>query len=100
MNEHEILELVNAAKKNFGAKCSKYSGAVSVELIRHALKSHGIETSSRDVFIKNVPVEIDFLVSKPGVLPGHGLLYQPEDVLAAFEIKNVGSFGQIGRAHV
>jgi len=95
MNEHELLELVNAAKKNFGAKCSKHSGAASVELIRHALKKHGIETSSRDVFIKNVPVEIDFLISKPGIVPEYGLLYQPNDVLVAFEIKNAGSFGQL-----
>jgi hypothetical protein len=94
MNEHELLELVNAAKKNFGAKCSKHSGAVTVELIRHALKKHGIETSSRDVYIKGVPIEIDFLVVKLGVVPEHGLIYQPEDVLAAFEIKNSGTFGE------
>jgi hypothetical protein len=94
MNEHELLELVNAAKKNFRAKCPKYSGAVSVELIRHALKKHGIEASSRDVFIKDVPVEIDFIISKSESVPEHGTLYQPEDVLAAFEIKNTGSFGQ------
>jgi hypothetical protein len=99
MNEHELLDLVLKAKANFakansGKNCSKYSGAVSVEIIRLALRQNGINTSSRDVFIKGVPVEIDFLIVKSDAAPEHGLLYQPEDVLAAFEIKNSGSFGE------
>jgi hypothetical protein len=94
MNEQKLLELVNAAKEKFGVKCPKYLGAISVELIRHALQQHGIETSSRDVYIQGVPVEIDFLIAKSDAAPEHGLLYQLEDVLAAFEIKNTGSFGE------
>jgi len=99
MNEHELLGLVLKAKANFakansGKNCSKYSGAVSVEIIRLALRQNGVNTSNRDVFIKGVPVEIDFLIVKSDAAPEHGLLYQSEDVLAAFEIKNTGSFGE------
>ena len=93
MKEHEILEQANAAKREFGTKCSKYVGAVTVELLRRALQEHGINTSPSDVFIKGVAVEIDLLIPKAEVEPQDGLLYQPEDVLFALEVKNRGAFG-------
>jgi hypothetical protein len=93
MTEHEILAIVNNAKRKFGTKCGKYAGAVCAESIRAALRQHGVAASSRDVFIDGVPIEIDLVVPRPRAVAEHGLLYQPEDVLVAIEIKNSGSFG-------
>jgi hypothetical protein len=45
------------------------------------------------VFIHGVPVEIDLLIAKSDAVPVDDLLYQPHEVLVAFEIKNSGSFG-------
>jgi hypothetical protein len=94
MNDKTLPDLISEIKKDFGPKCSKFAGAICVELLRERLGRHGIITSNRDVFINGVPVEIDLLIPKPGAVPRHGLLYEPGDVLAAFEVKNSGSFGE------
>jgi len=94
MTDRELLELINAAKKDFGRKCSKYAGAVCAELIKHSLSCHGITVSARDVFIDGVPIEVDLLIARNGVVPKHGLLYLPEDVRVVLEIKNSGVFEQ------
>lgn len=39
-------------------------------------------------------MEIDLIIPKEGVMPSNGILYEPEDVLVAIEIKNQGSFGE------
>ena len=88
VNEDEILRRqVDKAREMFGPKCDKYVGAVTVEAIRRALKRHGIETSSRDVFIRGVPIEVDLLIARRPSGPKDELLYRPQDVAAAFEIK-------------
>jgi hypothetical protein len=94
MDEHELLSLITAAKVDFGAKCKKFAGAVAVELLKESLQRNGIVTSARDVYIEKVPVEIDLLIPKMGAVARHGILYRPEDVLVAFEVKNSGSFGE------
>lgn len=94
MTDHELLELINAAKKDFGSKCSKYAGAICAELIKQSLTCQGISVSSRDVFIDRVPVEIDLLIPRSDATPKYGLVYQPEDVRVVFEIKNSGVFEQ------
>jgi hypothetical protein len=94
MDEHQLLALVTAAKDSFGVKCKKYAGAVTAELLKEALQWHGIQTSARDVFIEQVPVEIDLLIPKIGAVAQHGILYRAEDVLVVFEVKNSGSFGE------
>ena len=94
MDEHELLSLITIAKSEFGATCKKFAGALTVQLLKEALCRNGIETSARDVFIEKIPVEIDLLVPRVGVVPRHGILYRPEDALVAFEVKNAGSFGQ------
>jgi len=94
MDDWALLGHVNRAKRDFGVKCPKYTGAVTVELIRRAFKEHSISTSPRDVFIKGVPIEIDLLIPRAGVEPEDGIVYQPEDVLIVLEIKNAGSFGE------
>ncbi|QDU27735.1 hypothetical protein ETAA8_28250 [Anatilimnocola aggregata] len=92
MTDHELLGLINTAKKDFGHKCSKYAGAVCAELLKHSLSRHGVTASARDVFIDGIPIEVDLLIAREGVEPKHGLLYRPEDVRVVLEIKNSGVF--------
>jgi hypothetical protein len=103
MDEHELLALITTTKVDFGAKCKKFAGALAVELLKEALQRNEIVTSARDVYIETVPVEIDLLIPKRSAVARHGILYRPEDVSVAFEVKNSGSFGedtikQTGRA--
>jgi hypothetical protein len=94
MNEIELLNAINEAKDEFAKSCDrgcgKYSGALTVQLIKQALNRHGIQTSERDVFIRGVPIEVDLLIPRNGVVPKYGILYEPEDVLLVFELKNKG----------
>ena len=93
-DEHELLAGVQEDKEAFGVKCNKLTGAVTVELLRSALLDLGVAVSPRDVFIRGVPIEVDLLLpTRDGIL-SHGLVYEPEDVLAAFEVKYTGSFGE------
>ena len=75
----------------------KFGGAAAVETLRAELKKEGIKTSRRDVFIKGFPSEIDLIVprkkAKPCLLD---LLYEPEKVSVALEVKKSGSFGKQG----
>jgi hypothetical protein len=94
MEAKQILDSVRAAKVEFGPKCGKYAGAVTIEVLRKAIKDAGYNVSPRDSFICGVPIEFDLLVVRPGVAPRFGCLYQPGEVVVAFEIKNSGSFGK------
>lgn len=94
MEDREIFETISNAKKDFGIKCAKFAGTVTVEVIKLALEKHGILTSPRDVFIKGLPIEIDLLISTREAVPEHSILYEPQDVLLVLEIKNYGSFGE------
>jgi hypothetical protein len=95
---HKILEEINSAKDTFGAMCKKYTGSLTVEIIKNALSLslplNKIEISPRDVFIRGVPSEIDFLIAKKGAIAQNYLLYEPSDILWVFEIKNSGSFSK------
>jgi len=93
MTDRDIFTAVEDAKQRFGKKCAKYTGAITVELIRRALQDHGLRVSPRDVFILGVPIEIDLLIPKWKAEPRDCLLYTPADVLAVIEVKNRGSFG-------
>ncbi|MGA2268030.1 MAG: hypothetical protein ABSH44_06120 [Bryobacteraceae bacterium] len=92
MNEHQLLDFVNEARQAFGPKCMKLAGSLTVEVMRSALADLGIHVSARDVFIQGVPVELDILLPRPMATPKYGLVYEPSDVLAAFEVKNSGAF--------
>jgi hypothetical protein len=94
MDDITLLDQINRAKEDFGIKCSKYAGAITVEFVSRALRGHGISASPRDVFIKGVPIEIDLLIPRAGTSPENGILYRPKDVLIALEIKNSGAFGE------
>jgi len=93
MKDTDILEAVEISKKRFGPKCGKYSGALTVEIIRHALQKEGIRVSPRDVFLRGVPTEIDLVIPKRNISPRNRLVYEPSDILVAIEVKNSGSFG-------
>jgi hypothetical protein len=93
MDDRDLLRRVLEARQAFGVKCAKFAGAVTVELFRQALVVEGFTLSPRDVFILGVPVEIDLLMLREGAKAGDRIFYEPSDVLAAFEIKNRGSFG-------
>ncbi len=99
MKDIEMFNLVKRAKEDFyekiiGRKGSKYSGALTVEVIKRELENQGIRTSPRDVFINGLKIEIDLIIPRKGVEPEHGILYRPQDVLGVLEIKNAGSFGE------
>jgi hypothetical protein len=100
MEDHQLLDAANAARQRFGAKCTKYIGAVTVELIREALRNQGLTVSARDTFILGVPVEVDLILPRPDASCEHGLLYRPEDVLIALEIKNSGVYGADALDHI
>ena len=93
MRSKEIVAKAREFKAGFGVKCSKFAGAISVEILRASLADEAIATSCRDVFIRGIPVEIDLLVPRPGEVPSLALLYEPGQVAAALEVKNSGSFG-------
>lgn len=94
MTVADLVEKARKAKETFGTKCPKFAGAATVEIIRAALARRGILTSSRDVFIRGVPVEIDLIIPCPGAKPFLGLVYEPAQVVLALELKNSGSFGE------
>ena len=94
LEDWEIIEKIENAKKQFGAKCNKYVGAVAIEYIRLGLKQNDIPVSQRNVFIEGVPIEIDLLIPGKNVIPKNGILFEPDDVLAVLEIKNSGAFGE------
>jgi len=87
-----LLETILSKKKDFRPVCKKYSGAITVELLRRALNAHGIPTSPRDVFIKGLGIELDLVVPAGRAEPEYGLLYDPQAVRAALEVKNWGAF--------
>jgi hypothetical protein len=94
MELSHLLNTVQNYKESFGVKDNKYKGALSVELMRLVLEENGIITSGRDVFIKGIPLEIDLLVPGANAKPEYGLVYRPEDVIAALEIKSLGCWGE------
>lgn len=100
ITDRELLDKVLSAKNRFGEPCSKYSGAMTVEMFKAALEDHGIAASPRDVFIKGLPIEIDLVIAKPRVMPDYGLIYRARDVVVALEIKLAGSFGENGLHYI
>lgn len=94
MTGEEIVRQARDAGKGFQLKSRKFAGAVTAELMKKVLADEGILTSARDVFIRGVPFEIDLIVPYRGEEPTLGLLYEPEQVAAALEIKKTGTFGE------
>jgi len=94
----QIVETARRAKLEFGESyAKKYGGAIVVEILRQALHEEGIITSRRDVFVRGVPCEIDLIVPRMNAGPWMDLLYEPNQVLIALEVKKCGSFYAHGR---
>jgi hypothetical protein len=96
LEDQKILDDIIVAKQDFGMKCPKYAGAITVEIFRSALQKIGFIVSERDVFIRGVPFEIDLLIPSFTAKPKNRILYEPFEVMVAFEIKNTGMFGELG----
>ncbi|MFZ0945613.1 MAG: hypothetical protein WB930_18045 [Syntrophobacteraceae bacterium] len=103
MSSEELVKQVRKAKNEFVAKCksrfgdkakkcTKFTGAVAVEILRHALQKEGFPVSQRDCFIDGIPIQVDLFITKPDVQPIWDLLYAPDDVLVALEVKQTGAF--------
>ncbi len=104
MNSEELVKEVRKAKNEFVAKCTsqfgdkakkkctKFTGSVAVEIFRHALQKEGFPVSQRDCFIDGIPIQVDLFITKPDAQPIWNLLYAPDDVLVALEVKQVGAF--------
>lgn len=93
MEQNELFTSIIQGKKDFGVKCKKFAGTLTVEMLKRVLEEHGIPVSPRDVFIRGVGIEIDLILTK-NKSPRYGLFYEPEDVLAVLEVKELGSFGE------
>lgn len=93
LNIDLILNKVEESKGRFG-KCNKFTGALTVELLKRYFADKGITTSAQNVYIEGIPIEIDLLIPKKDANPIYGLLYKPEDVRVVFEIKSSGSYGK------
>lgn len=94
----EIVKSVRKAKEDFGPDYpKKFGGAAAIEILRAALREEGIETSRCDVFIRGIPLEVDLIVPTKNAIPWFELLYEPQDVVVAIEVKKLGAFGEQGR---
>ena len=76
-----------------GCKCNKFLGSATIQTIRSHLAKKGFNISQRNVYIQNIPNELDLLILDKGV-NNKMLVYEPEEVLAILEIKFRGSFGK------
>jgi len=94
MEEDELLGEICTAAETFGAKCTKFGGAVTVEVLRRFLIRHRIPVSCRDVYIRGLPIEIDLLIPAKDAVPAYGILYEPQQVRCVLEVKKLGSFGE------
>ena len=94
MTGEEVVRQARNASKGFQLISRKFSGAMTAELIKRVLADEGIPTSARDVFIRGIPLEIDLIVPHSGPVPSLGLLYEPQQVAVALEIKKMGAFGE------
>jgi hypothetical protein len=97
----KIVEQARQAKRDFGKEYpKKYGGAVAVEILRKALQEEGIITSKRDVFVRGISCEFDLIIP---LIREHGwmdLLYEPNQVLIALEVKKTGTFAKSGRDNI
>ena len=94
MEENIIRDEVEKAENSFGVKSNKFSGALMIEVLKSHLERNGFSLSNRNVFIKGVKSEIDLMVVLKNAKPQHDIIYEPTDVIAAFEVKRSGSYGE------
>lgn len=85
---HKILQMREKTR------CTKFVGALTIELLRKEFAELELNVSNRDVFIEGVPNELDLLIAKADKNPEENLVYSSADVLAVLEIKFRGSYGK------
>ena len=90
--EWVILNKILEMRKK--TRCTKFVGALTIELLRKELAKLGFNVSNRDVFIEGVLNELDLLIAKANKQPEENIVYCPNDVLAVLEIKFRGSYGK------
>ena len=93
----QIVERARRAKQVFGDLYpKKFGGAAAIEILRDALLEEGIATSRRDVYIRGIPFEIDLIIPRKSASPWMELVFEPEQVAVALEVKKTGSYGANG----
>jgi len=102
MRGEVLVDKVRKIKTDFGAslpresrksgKLNKFGGAAAIQILREALGDEGIVTSQRDVFMRGVKAEVDLIVPHAGQKPFLDLLYEPNQVVAALEVKKSGIY--------
>ena len=75
-----------------GKLVDKFTGAITVELLKKKLIEEGFNVSNRDVYIKGVPYEIDLLILKKGERGKENLFYSPKQIAVVFEVKFSGAY--------
>jgi hypothetical protein len=95
---HQILTEINVNLERFtrlrAGLRTKLTGALTIEVLRKHLLAEGLPVSRRDVFIRDIPSELDLLVTTTDATPEYDLLYDPRGVLCALEIKYSGVYDQ------
>jgi len=86
------LELVQEIESAW-TDCRKYNGALAVEALKQALADESIAASARDSYIRSLDIEWDLLVLNDGAKPAFNLLYAPDEVKVAVEVKLSGVVG-------
>jgi hypothetical protein len=91
--DEDLLNYVREAIQN-GPKnkrrCTKLSGAATTDALRLGLRTHGIRTSERDVYVKGMSTEIDLIVPRMACDTCGRTVYDAAEVLVAFEVKKRG----------
>lgn len=90
----DFLNTIKDTEKRLGFKSKKFSGQIVVELLSQVIINQGhLLCSKPNSFISGVPIEIDLLIIHPSAKPVLNVLYRPEEVIAAIEVKKSGLIG-------
>jgi len=73
---------------------TKFTGALTIEIVRDRLIRMGVPVSSRDIYIRGYSSEFDFAVVRDDAEPIYGILYEPKDVAAIIEVKYSGVYSK------
>ena len=73
---------------------TKFTGALTIEIVRDQLIRIGLPVSSRDIYIQGHSSEFDLAVVRDNAEPMYGILYEPEDVAAIIEVKYSGVYSK------
>ena len=93
-----LLVEINRSIEAFGPisarRRTKFTGAVTVEIVRRHLEANGLPISSRNVFIRGNSTEWDLLLIRRKATPEARIVFDPVDVAAALEVKYSGIYNR------